>query len=265
MKSVLKGLSSLLSLLLAVLVTASTLLFDNAGKINQYLNVTTSVLVESEDADEDADTTYYAADVLATYGDTSSTASALKVEMAAAAESVTQAEEGTVVLTNNNDILPLEADGTTKITVFGNGSYNSRYNKSKSESTVEAIPMVTFNDALISVYGEENVNITLAENVYSSMSTTDNTTVYEADISEVKQYESTWASTGSVAMVVLTRWGTEDSETAMYNEDGTHYLGLCAEEQDLMEYLQEGEGLRYVLRHCRGHQLRPDDGAGMAG
>ena len=165
-KAVLKGLASALSLLLAILVAASTLLFDNAGKINQYLNVSTSAVVESGDS-AGQNTTYYAQEVFNTYGtDVTSKANALKVEMAAAAEAVAQAEEGTVVL-RNNGLLPLEPGGN--ITVFGNGSANPYYNKGKSESTVEAIPMVTFNDAMKAVYGSDHVDLTLADSVYSGM------------------------------------------------------------------------------------------------
>ena len=42
------------------------------------------------------------------------------VELAAAAENVTQAEEGAVLLTNSGGALPLSE--TDRVTVFGNGS-----------------------------------------------------------------------------------------------------------------------------------------------
>ena len=238
----LKGMAGTTGLVLANEVAASTLLFQNQGMINQALNVTTSRVVQTDG--ETGDTTYYGADVLRQYGeDISSKANALKVEMAAAAESVAQAEEGTVVLLNQNGILPLAA-GSTKVTVFGNGSTNSRYNKSKSKSTVDAIPMVTFNSALTAVFGAGNVDLTLSENVYSKLSTTDNKSVQEAPIADVKKYESSWKTTGSVAVVVFTRYGTEDAESVMLVDDnGTtrHYMGLMQNEMDLLSYLQAGK------------------------
>lgn len=238
----LKGMAGTTGLVLANEMAASTLLFQNQGMINQALNVTTSRVVQT---DGDAtDTTYYGAAELKQYGeDISSKANALKVEMAAAAENVTQAEEGTVVLLNQNNILPLAPD-STKVTVFGNGSTNSRYNKSKSKSTVDAIPMVTFNDAMTETFGASNVNLTLSTSVYSKLSTTDARNVYEAPIADVKAQESSWKSTGSVAVVVFTRYGTEDSESAMLVDDnGTtrHYMGLMQNEMDLMSYLQAGK------------------------
>lgn len=240
-KAVLKGLASALSLLLAILVAASTLLFDNAGKINQYLNVSTSAVVESGDS-AGQNTTYYAQEVFDTYGaDVTSKANALKVEMAAAAEAVAQAEEGTVVL-RNNGLLPLEPGGN--ITVFGNASANPYYNKGKSESTVEAIPMVTFNDAMKAVYGSDHVDLTLADSVYSGMGQTSNSEVIEAPVSDVKQHESSWKNSNSTAVVVLARWGTEDSESAMLVDDGgttRHYMGLMKNEMDLLSYLKDGK------------------------
>ncbi len=238
----LKGMAGTTGLVLANEMAASTLLFQNQGMINQALNVTTSRVVQTDG--DTTDTTYYGADVLKQYGeDISSKANALKVEMAAAAESVAQAEEGTVVLINQNGFLPLAAD-STKVTVFGNGSTNSRYNKSKSTSTVDAIPMVTFNDAMTQTFGASNVNLTLSSNVYSKLSTTDSSNVYEAPISDVKAQESSWKSTGSVAVVILTRYGTEDAESAMLVDDnGTtrHYMGLMQNEMNLMSYLQAGK------------------------
>jgi len=229
-----------LSLVLAILIAGSTLLFDNAGKINQYLNVSTSQVIET--GESEGNTLYYA-DALNVYGtDTSNKANALKVELAAAAESVRQAEEGTVVLSNDTGILPLEAGA--KVTVFGNGSTNSRYNKSKSQSTEEAIPMMTFNDSLVKVYGAENVDLTLADKVYGGMGTTSDTEVVEAAISDVKAQESSWSGTNSTAVVMLTRWGSEDSESAMLVEDNgveKHYMGLMKNEEDLLQYLKDGK------------------------
>ena len=129
------------------------------------------------------------------------------------------------------------------MTIFGNGSYNSRYNKKKETSTVDAIPMMTFNAAMQKVFGEENVNLTLAENVYSGLTQTTNTEVIEAPISDVTAWESTWMDDyNDAAIVVLTRWGSEDSETAMYAPDGSHYLGLQTNEKDLLAYLQGLKG-----------------------
>ena len=225
-----RGLAATMAFLLLVTVAASTVMFENAGMINQALNVTTSQVIET--GETTGDTTYYTNE----YGtDIANKQTALMVEMAAAAENVTQAEEGNVLLKNDNNALPL-GEGA-RVTIFGNGSYNSRYNKKKETSTVDAIPMMTFNAAMQKVFGEENVNITLAENVYSGLTQTTNTEVIEAPIADVTAWESTWMDDyNDAAIVVLTRWGSEDSETAMYAPDGSHYLGLQTNEKDLLAY-----------------------------
>ena len=231
-----RGLAATMAFLLLVTVAASTVMFENAGMINQALNVTTSQVIET--GETTGSTIYYTNE----YGtDIANKQTALMVEMAAAAENVTQAEEGNVLLKNDNNALPL-GEGA-RVTIFGNGSYNSRYNKKKETSTVDAIPMMTFNAAMQKVFGEENVNITLAENVYSGLTQTTNTEVIEAPISDVTAWESTWMDDyNDAAIVVLTRWGSEDSETAMYAPDGSHYLGLQTNEKDLLAYLQGLKG-----------------------
>lgn len=127
-KTILKGISSVVSLLLAILIATSALLFDNAGKINHDLNVSTSMAIERE--------------------------------------------------------------------------------------------------------GSETQN------------TTSNSSVEEADVASVTAQESSWRSTGSTAVVVLTRWGTEDSESAMLADDKgvtRRYMGLMKNEMDLLDYLKQGK------------------------
>lgn len=236
-KRIFRGTAAVTALMFMITFSASTVMFENAGMVNQALNITTSRVVNT-DGEDGAGTIWYDNE----FGtDITNKQSALQVEMAAAAENVTQAEEGNVLLKNENGALPL-AEGS-RITVFGNGSYNSRYNKKKEVSTVEAIPMMTFNAALTKVFGEGNVNLTLAENVYKNLSQTTNTEVIEASIADVKAQEASWMNDyNDAAVVVLTRWGSEDSETAMYAPDGSHYLGLQTEEKNLLEYLKGLKG-----------------------
>lgn len=234
--TIFRGLAAVMAFLLLVTVAASTLMFENAGMVNQALNLTTSKLV-----DDGAENAIAAIVYPNEYGtDITNKQTTLMLEMDVAAQNVTQAEEGSVLLTNNG-ALPL--DEGSRVTIFGNGSYNSKYNKKKSESTIDAIPTMTFNAAMQKVFGEENVNITLAENVYSKLSGTTNTTVVEAPIVDVQAYANTWASDyNDAAVVVLTRWGSEDAETAMYTESGTRYLALQQEEKDLLSYLKGEKG-----------------------
>ena len=232
-----RGLAAVMAFLLLVTVAGSTIMFENSGMINQALNISTSMLVNTGE-ETAANTLVYPNE----YGtDIANKQTALMVEMAAAAENVTQAEEGAVLLTNSGGALPLSE--TDRVTVFGNGSYNSKYNKKKDTSTVDAIPTMTFNAAMQKVFGEDNVNLTLAENVYKDLSATTNKEVMEAPLSDITPYEASWKNDyNDAAVVVLTRWGSEDGETAMYAADGSRYLGLQTNEKDLLGYLRGLKG-----------------------
>ena len=225
-----RGLAALMAFLMLLTISASTLMFEYAGAINQALNVSTSEIITVDDGTE-VDTAYYTSEFGADY---TNKQSALKLEMAVAAENVLQMEEGAVLLRNENAALPL-AQGN-QVTIFGNGSYNS----TASASTISSIPTMTFNSAMQKVLGEENVNITLAENVYSALGKTTNTEVIEAPIADVKAYESTWQNGyNDAAIVVLSRVGGESNDDAFYGTDGNRLLGLSVNEEALMSYLKE--------------------------
>lgn len=180
--SITRGLAAVMAFLMLLTISASTLMFEYAGAINSALNVSTSEIITVDDGTE-VDTAYYTSEFGTDY---TNKQSALKLEMAVAAENVLQAEEGTVLLRNENAALPLAAG--SQVTIFGNGSYNSN----SSTSSIASIPTMTFNSAMQKVLGAENVNTTLADNVYSKLSKTTNTEVIEAPISDVKAYESSW-------------------------------------------------------------------------
>ncbi len=224
-----RGVAALMAFVMLLTVSASTLMFEYSGVINRALNVSTTEIITVDD--DAVDTAYYTSE----YGtDYTNKQSALQLEMAVAAENVVQAEEGSVLLRNENNALPLSSDSA--VTIFGNGSYNSQ----SSSSTISSISTVTFNSAMQKVLGEDNVNITLAENVYSSMSQTTVSEVVEAEISEVTAYESTWQNAyNDAAIVVLTRVGGEDADNALIGADGRNMLGLSENEEDLIAYLSE--------------------------
>ena len=228
--SITRGLAAVMAFLMLLTISASTLMFEYAGAINSALNVSTSEIITVDDGTE-VDTAYYTSEFGTDY---TNKQSALKLEMAVAAENVLQAEEGTVLLRNENAALPLAAG--SQVTIFGNGSYNSN----SSTSSITSIPTMTFNSAMQKVLGAENVNTTLADNVYSKLSKTTNTEVIEAPISDVKAYESSWQSGyNDAALVVLTRVGGESNDNALYGADGNHMLGLSTNEEALMSYLKE--------------------------
>lgn len=225
-----RGIAAIMALLLFLTVTASTLMFQFAGVINQALGVSTTKIVMTDNNLEN-NSAYYDSEFGTDYANKQS---ALMLELAAATENVLQAEEGTVLMKNDNAALPL-MEGN-RITIFGNGSFYSN----AAESTVESIPTMTFNTSMQKVLGDTNVNLTLAEKVYCNLQKSSNSEIVEAPIEEVKAYESTWKNDyNDAAVVVLTRVGGEDTDTSMYAADGTPFLDLQPNEKELLSYLAE--------------------------
>ena len=125
---VVRGTAAVMAFLTLTTVSASTLMFTYSGAINKALNINTSKIVETDDASA-VNTAYYDNEFGTDY---TNKQAALKVEMEVAAENVAQAEEGTVLLRNENAALPL-AD-TSRVTIFGNGAAHSTMGKSTTSS-----------------------------------------------------------------------------------------------------------------------------------
>lgn len=230
---VVRGTAAVMAFLTLTTVSASNLMFTYSGAINKALNISTSQIVETDDASA-IDTAYYDSEFGTDY---TNKQAALKVEMEVAAENVTQAQEGTVLLRNENAALPLDA--SSRVTIFGNGAAHSAMGGSTT-SSVASIPTMTFGAAMQKVFGDDNINTTLIDNAYASLGTTTSTEVVEAPIADVTKYEDTWSSDyNDAAIAVFTRLGGESNDTAMYAADGSHFLGLQTNEKDLMAYLQE--------------------------
>ena len=229
-----RGLAAVMALVLFLSVSASVLMFDNAGIINQALNLSTSKVVELGEG-ETGNTIYYDNP----FGtDTTNRQATMDMELAVAAENIAQAEEGAVLLKNDNNALPLQSG--ERITIFGNGSVNSVDSASAAVNATafESIPAVGMVDALQEALGADNVNTALVE-VYSKLSLTIKDEVYEAPIADVKAKESTWQSDyNDAAVVTFTRVGSEGNDSAMVTAEGRHYLGLSENEEALMEYLK---------------------------
>lgn len=228
-----RGMSALMAFMMLFCVAGSTLLFQFSGVISGVLNAETSKTIQLVEG-ETVNTDYYTSE----YGtDYTNKQTAAELEMTVGAEIITQAEEGMVLVRNENNALPLSKD--SRITIFGSGSYHTSLGDVK-ESSVNYIPTMTVSGAMEKAFGEGNVNTALIENVYSKLSSTTNTQVTEAPIGDVTEYENTWESDyNDAAFVVITRLGGESNDSALYSEDGKNFLDLQQNEKDLLAYLQQ--------------------------
>lgn len=234
--AIFRGLAAVMAFLLFITVSGSNLMFTYAGVINSILNISTSRVITSDDSN---DLFYYDT----RYGtDITNKQAALRLEMDAARENISQVEEGSVLLRNENAALPL-AQGS-RVTVFGNGIHNSLGVGNalgvSSNTSFEAIPPVTFCGALQEVLGADNVNLVLPQEVYSTLGESSNTEIVEAPIGNVKAHESSWQSDyNDAALVMFSRAGSEGNDSAIITSEGRHYLSLSQNEEDLMAYLRD--------------------------
>lgn len=229
--AIFRGLAAIMAFLLFITVSGSNLMFTYAGVINSVFNISTSRTIETGDGS--AELFYYDT----RYGtDINDPQAALQVEMAVAAENIATTEEGVVLLQNENNALPL-AQGS-RVTIFGNGSYNSM--RPSTSTAFDSIPAVSFISAMQTALGTDNVNTTLADNVYSGLLATTATVVAEAPVSDVIAYEGTWQNDyNDAAIVMLSRSGSEGSDSTFYTDEGRRYLSLSENEEALMSYLQQ--------------------------
>lgn len=233
-----RGLSALMAFIMFISCTVTNLTFQYDSIINQSLGIETTYTVASDDEDEDSDSTiYYAND----YGYDEN--ALVEVNNDAAGLNVDIAEEGVVLLMNNDDALPLDTE-STGITIFGNASVNGGL---YSTTTASYLGYVSLASALQDEFGTDNVNTVLCDNVYSTLSSSGTSSVVEADIEDVKAYEDTWQDEyNDVAVVVFGRSASEGNDLYIYSttetyDDGTarRMLDLSENEEALMEYLQE--------------------------
>ena len=138
--AILRGVAGITAFLFFLCTAATTLTFHYAGIINQALGISTTQIVHSDDAAA-ADAVVYDNE----YGtDPNNNQATLMLEMDVAAENIRQAEEGTVLLRNENGALPL-AEGAG-VTIFGNGAFHSI--GVSSSTPFESITASTLTSAL---------------------------------------------------------------------------------------------------------------------
>lgn len=126
-----RGLAGLFLAIMMLAIFASLILTDRSGEINKFFNVATSeeIVLDPEEAAK-VDSEYFKS----TFGALNAE-NLGKLEAAAYAQTVKEAEEGAVLLKNENGALPLKPD-ETKVSLFGQASYAPLYNTAASTTKV---------------------------------------------------------------------------------------------------------------------------------
>ena len=259
-------LSAVLGVLMVILFIGTNLALANYGHINKFLGVTDTIYEQQEGATS-ADTEYFKS----RYGEISD-ANLEKLIADAYAQVENEAREGSVLLWNDNDTLPLESNERA-VTLFGYASAHPVYVGGGAASTIynDAEITIDLRDALLAEGFQINQTV---YNALASASVRANTpghgyslTDYEdsqgsaptfAEV-DVSVYDSrSWESNyNDVAIITLSRYGGEGSDLfaeEFADEDGTmiHQLQLTKKEKDMLQLIQTSGkfGKVIVLINC---------------
>ena len=219
------GLSGAAVLVANLVLTGTTIAFQQEGEVNHALGI--------EGADASYGGTEFSAD------GTLSDASYAKYIEAAYQFCEQEEEEGSVLLYNRNNALPL-SESERNVTVFGRGSidpvFRSTAGGSSTNPDYQKTPVDALQDAGF------NVNQTVLD-AYASAAAPK-----ERSVSSVGEYDpalftgsvtDSFASYGDVAFVTLSRFATEGNDLAMVNDEGKRMLELDDNEKAIFQKIKD--------------------------
>ena len=216
-----------------------------AGTVNGALGISTSRVVNEDGADAD-ETTYFESE----YGELN--AENLQTLISDTyAESVTEQEEGSVLLKNEDNALPLSED-ETRVTLFGHAVAQPLYKNSSAGSSgyegeycIDLYTALTdagfaVNDTLYDAYVNSDTTRGNGSATFGQEAT--EWSMGEEDISfYTDELQASWADDyNDVAIVMFAREGGEGVE--VYTEDpaeGISQLALHQEEKDLLQMIKD--------------------------
>ena len=248
-----RGLTAVFACILAACIAGTVIAMTYSIYVNQFFNAQTSEIINVGDTEQD--TEYYKSDY----------DSADAVRAAAEQHVITEQEEGTVLLMNNN-ALPLAAD-ERDITLFGNGAAFPMYTGNSAGSGTQKDPdrVTDLREAFDNA--GFNVNDTLFDAYIADGSTRSSNTSGPMDYFETypiigekpqsfytDELRASWADNyNDVAVVVFTREareGTDIKTKAIDNDNVTpiSQLALYQDEKALLRMVADsGFGKTIVL------------------
>lgn len=250
-KGIFRGLTAIFLVLLIIVNMAAPVAYSYEGRINTVLGINTTKI--TSDDTENEDTLYYKSD----YGDDIYNLEKLQeLEDDCVETAVNEQEEGSVLLKNDENALPL-AEGSS-ITLFGQNSIShvqteketSGFGGSSAVSgpfysyhglTNSMQTLVTYEAAMKEAY---NVNETMVtayrDSEYERVKDVDDPKIGEAPIefytSELK--ESWQNDYNDAAVIMLTRQGSEDCDLVLEDSEGISQLALHQDERDLLQMVK---------------------------
>lgn len=238
------GLASACSFLLTASILGMNCMMSYEGTVNGALGISTSRVVNEDGADAD-ETTYFESE----YGELN--AENLQTLISDTyAESVTEQEEGSVLLKNEDNALPLSEDETS-VTLFGHSVVQPLYKSNSAGSSgyegKYCIDLYTalsdagfeINDTLYNAYKESDTMRSSGVAAFGQEAT--EWSLGEEDISfYTDKLRQSWEDNyNDVAIVMLSREGGEGAELYMEDEAGISQLALHQEEKDLLQMIKD--------------------------
>ncbi len=225
------GLSSVLCFILAILIGLTGVAFDYYGLVNNYLGVDQSATNSSQNDGP----IYYAT----SYGDGKPSDETLR-QLIADEDDFNRrvAEEGTVLIKNENFALPL-AENERNVTLFGWATTHPVYRGGSAGPTIDQNRLIDLKKGL--ELGGFRVN----EAIYDALNSQDlshsNVKIGEVDANfytdELKKsFESDY---NDIAIVMFARTGGEESDLAVSDVEGFPLLSLHPQEADLLRMIKE--------------------------
>lgn len=210
-----RGFAALSLVVMFLAVWLSVLAFNNDGNVNAFLGI----VAGGREA-----TVYKSA-----YGDLNEE----NLEKLIADEDefvICEVEEGSVLLFNEGNALPLQASERS-ITLFGYGSVNFSYRSTCGGPFQSESRFISIHDAFT------NAGFSVNETVYGLYSAT-----MEAEPSAdmyTSSVQSTFNNYGDVAVVILTRHGGEGVDQLKVNKNGISDMALQPNERALLSMIRD--------------------------
>lgn len=238
------GLASVCSVFLVGAVLGTNCMMSYAGTINTALGISTSKVVNEDGADGE-DLTYFKSE----YGELNAENLQLLIKDTYE-QSVTEQEEGSVLLKNDDHTLPL-TENDTKITLFGHAVAQPLYKANsagsagyKSEYCIDLYTALTdagfeVNDTLYNAYLESD---TLRSSGVAAFGQEEVAwSIGEEDSSfYTDELKASWEDDyNDVAIVMFAREGGEGAELYPQDETGISQLALHQEEKDLLQMIKD--------------------------
>ena len=253
------GLSNIMAFLLVFSILGTSCAFSYDSVVNGVLGIQVSKVVKAEvEQGEQADTTYYKS----AYGEPNAQSlKALKED--AYAQAIREQEEGTVLLWNKNNALPL-AEQERQVSLFGHAIVQPLYrNQSAGSRAYESVggidPYKAFGQAGFKVnpklYAAYRKSTTARMTGTGHFFADSNTTVASWSLGEepISFYgddlKATWESGfNDVAVVMLAREGGEGVELYMQTPtEGISQLALSQDEKDLFQMIKDSGAFKKTI------------------